>query len=456
MTAATLRVSGSSVIEAGGHQLVDGEAQRHPRARDRGGAGAAIGLDHVAIEHDLAFAQLPEIGHGAQRTADQALDFLGAARLLALGRFAAAARVGGAGQHRIFGRHPAFALAAQERGHLFLDTGGAPAPGIAEADQHRAFGMLGEVGLEREARISSGARPEGRMGFSAFRGCSGPLGCRAASNLPGRRREGRRQCLSARAERLDRRHGRTPITELTDRAREIFRLVVEGYLSRASRWDRDACRRRGINLSPASIRSVLADLESLGLLAAPHTSAGRMPTEMGLRLFVDGMMQVAEPTAEERAAIERRLSEPGPIEAALAATSAVLSDLSACAGLVMVPRREPRLAQFSLVPLAPGRALAVLVGEDGAWRTASSICRCSVRPGALEEASNYITARLAGRTLAEAVRAMRTAEIASGQSALDAASRDLVERGFAVWSEDATQRPVLIVRGQANLLDESR
>jgi len=168
---------------------------------------------------------------------------------------------------------------------------------------------------------------------------------------------------------------------------------------------------------------------------------------------------VAEPTAQEREAIERRLAEVGefgpvPVEAALAATSALLSELSAAAGVVMVPRLEPRLAQLSLVPLSPGRALAVLVGEDGGIENRVVAVPDDVRPGALEEASNYITARLAGRTLAEAAGAMR-AEIASGHSALDAASRDLVERGLAVWSEDAARRPVLIVRGQANLLDEA-
>ena len=120
----------------------------------------------------------------------------------------------------------------------------------------------------------------------------------------------------------------------------------------------------------------------------------------------------------------------------------------------MVPRREPRLAQLSLVALGAGRALAVLVGEDGTVENRVVDLPVPPRPGALEEASNYITAHLAGRTLAEAGRAMR-ANIASGQSALDEASRDLVERGLAVWSEDATSRPVLIVRGQANLLDET-
>lgn len=246
-----------------------------------------------------------------------------------------------------------------------------------------------------------------------------------------------------------------PVTELSTRAREIFRLVVEGYLvSGQPVGSKTLASDGGLNLSPASIRSVLAELEGLGLLAAPHTSAGRMPTEGGLRLFVDGMMQVAEPSDAERQAIERRLSAPGPIEAALEATSAVLSDISGAAGMVMVPRREPRLAQLSLVPLSPDRALAVLVGEDGAIENRVLALPSPASASALEQASNYITARLAGRTLAEAARAMR-AELAAGRGQLDEASRDLVERGLAVWSEDAARRPVLIVRGQANLLDES-
>jgi heat-inducible transcriptional repressor len=244
------------------------------------------------------------------------------------------------------------------------------------------------------------------------------------------------------------------ITELTLRARDIFRLVVEGYLASGQPvGSKLLAGAEGMNLSSASIRSVLHDLEALGLLAAPHTSAGRLPTEQGLRLFVDGMMQVAEPTAEERAAITQRMAAPGSVEAALAAASTILSDLSAGAGVVMVPRREPRLQQLQLVPLALDRALAVLVGEDGAVENRVLALPLGLRPGALEEASNYISAHLGGRTLAEAAAAMR-AEIASGRSALDAGSRDLVERGLAVWSEDALARPVLIVRGAANLLDE--
>ena len=246
-----------------------------------------------------------------------------------------------------------------------------------------------------------------------------------------------------------------PISEMTDRARAIFQRVVEGYIESGQPVGSKTLASDGaLNLSPASIRSVLADLENLGLLAAPHTSAGRMPTDAGLRIFVDGMMRMAEPTAEERARIEAGLSEEGPVEQALTKASSLLSDLSGAAGMVMVPTREQRLSQFSLVNLGQGRALAVLVGEDGGVENRVLELGLAASASALEQASNYITARLAGRTLNEAAQAMR-AEIADEKTQLDEASRDLVERGLAIWSEDTTERPVLIVRGAANLLDET-
>jgi len=246
-----------------------------------------------------------------------------------------------------------------------------------------------------------------------------------------------------------------PITELTDRAREIFRLVVEGYLDSGQLVGSKTLAADGtLNLSPASIRSVLSDLEALGLLAAPHTSAGRMPTEAGLRIFVDGMMRMSEPTEEEQARIEARLADGGPVEQALQQASALLSDLSGAAGMVLVPAREQRLSQFNLVDLGQGRALAVLVGEDGGVENRVVELSGALDPSSLDRASNYVNARLAGRTLAEAAQAMR-AEIEAGESQLDDASRDLVERGLAVWSEDSERRPVLIVRGAANLLDEA-
>ncbi|MBV7267081.1 heat-inducible transcriptional repressor HrcA [Erythrobacter ani] len=246
-----------------------------------------------------------------------------------------------------------------------------------------------------------------------------------------------------------------PITELTERAREIFRRVVEGYIDSGQPVGSKTLAADGtLSLSPASIRSVLAELEGLGLLAAPHTSAGRMPTDAGLRIFVDGMMRVAEPTHEERAQIKARLSETGPVEQALKETSALLSDLSGAAGMVMVPTREQKLAQFNLVDLGQGRALAVLVGEDGGVENRVMELGGAFSSSALDQASNYITARLCGRTLADAADVMHK-EIRAGKTQLDDASRNLVERGLAVWSEDADARPVLIVRGAANLLDES-
>ncbi|MEP3051765.1 MAG: heat-inducible transcriptional repressor HrcA [Erythrobacter sp.] len=246
-----------------------------------------------------------------------------------------------------------------------------------------------------------------------------------------------------------------PISEMTDRAREIFRRVVEGYIDNGQPvGSKTLAGDSVLDLSPASIRSVLADLEGLGLLAAPHTSAGRLPTEIGLRLFVDGMMQVAEPSPEERAQIEQRLAEPGPVEKALEQASSVLSELSGAAGMVMVPTREQQLAQFNLVDLGQGRALAVLVGEDGGVENRVLELGGAVSSSALDAATNYITSRLSGRTLSEAAIAMRQ-EIKTGQSQLDDASKDLVERGLAVWSEDHAERPVLIVRGASNLLDEA-
>ncbi|WP_373489217.1 heat-inducible transcriptional repressor HrcA [Blastomonas sp.] len=244
-----------------------------------------------------------------------------------------------------------------------------------------------------------------------------------------------------------------PFTELNDRARDVFRIVVESYLDTGIPvGSRTISKSSMVNLSPASIRNVMQDLEELGLLAAPHTSAGRMPTEQGLRLFVDGMMQVAEPSVEERAAIEKQLDGHGPIEAALAATTQALSGLSACAGIVMVPQREPVLKQVSFVRLSDHQLLAIVVGNDGSIDNRVLTIDGRVSDSALEQAGNYITARLAGRSLSQAFAAIMT-EINAERAAVDQASADLIRRGLALWSRDGSDRPVLIVRGQANLLD---
>jgi heat-inducible transcriptional repressor len=245
----------------------------------------------------------------------------------------------------------------------------------------------------------------------------------------------------------------TPVSELTERAREVFRMVVENYLgSGAPVGSRTISKLGSLNLSPASIRNVMQDLEELGLLAHPHTSAGRVPTESGLRLFVDGMMQAAEPSAEERAAIEGRLERGGPIEDALAAATAALSGLSACAGIVLVPKREPVLRQLGFVRLSPTQALAVMVGAEGGVENRVVDIPPGITSSALAEIGNYVSARLSGLTLPEAQRRLAS-EIRAGRAALDDAARQLIDRGLALWSQDNAQRPVLIVRGQANLLE---
>ncbi len=246
-----------------------------------------------------------------------------------------------------------------------------------------------------------------------------------------------------------------PISELSDRTRTIFRLVVESYLENGMPvGSRTISQFAGLSLSPASIRNVMQDLEEAGLLAAPHTSAGRMPTESGLRLFVDGMMQSAEPTAAEQRAIEAQLKRDGPIEEALAAATSVLSGLSACAGLVLVPKREAVLRQFSFARLSAEKVLAILVGADGTVENRVVEINASVSDSALIEASNYISARLSGLTLTNAL-AKLDSEIRLEKAALDKASADLVRKGLAVWSIDANDRPILIVKGQSNLIDDA-
>ncbi|MBA3576876.1 MAG: heat-inducible transcriptional repressor HrcA [Sphingomonas sp.] len=242
------------------------------------------------------------------------------------------------------------------------------------------------------------------------------------------------------------------IGELSDRMREIFGLVVEAYLERGSPVGSKALA-GSISLSPASIRGVMQELEERGLLTHPHTSAGRVPTETGLRLFVDGIMQASVPDPHEQAEIERQIGRDQPIEDALAAASAALSGLSHAAGVVLAPKQELRLKQLSLVPLSPDRALAVLVGADGSVENRVVALEPGTSPEALEQVANFVSSRLSGLTLAEAEARLR-AEIREHREALDTAAAELIASGLAAWSVDYSRRPVLIVRGQANLIDE--
>lgn len=243
----------------------------------------------------------------------------------------------------------------------------------------------------------------------------------------------------------------TPLPELTDRMRQVFGLVVEAYLERGYPVGSKAIA-PSVSLSPASIRGVMQELEERGLLTHPHTSAGRIPTESGLRLFVDGMMQASLPGKAERAAIERQMQGTSTIDEALAGATAALSGLSACAGVVLTPRTEVRLKQLSFVPLAPDRALAVLVGMDGNVENRVVPLPPGTSAVALAEVGNYVSARLSGLTLGEAEARLRK-EISDRREAIDRAAAELIASGLAQWTRDQAQRPVLIVRGQANLID---
>jgi len=242
-----------------------------------------------------------------------------------------------------------------------------------------------------------------------------------------------------------------PIGELTDRMREIFGLVVDAYLERGLPIGSKALA-GAINLSPASIRGVMQELEERGFLTHPHTSAGRIPTDSGLRLFVDGIMQAAAPNPSERREIERQIVRDQPIEDALAAASAALSGLSQAAGVVLAPKRELILRQLNFVPLSSSRALAVLVGADGSVENRIVALDGAAGAAALNEVSNFVNARLAGLTLAQAEARLR-AEIRERKELVDAAAAELVASGLAAWSQDHARRPVLIVRGQAHLID---
>jgi heat-inducible transcriptional repressor len=244
-----------------------------------------------------------------------------------------------------------------------------------------------------------------------------------------------------------------PIGELTDRMREIFGLVVDAYLERGLPVGSKALA-ASISLSPASIRGVMQELEERGLLTHPHTSAGRIPTESGLRLFVDGIMQASAPDPRERREIERLIVRDQPIEDALAAASAALSGLSHAAGVVLAPKQQLRLRQLSFVPLSSTRALAVLVGADGSVENRILSLDDGTTASALAEVSNFANAQLAGLTLEEAEARLRR-EIRERKEAIDSAAAELVASGLAAWSQDHARRPVLIVRGQANLIDET-
>jgi heat-inducible transcriptional repressor len=245
---------------------------------------------------------------------------------------------------------------------------------------------------------------------------------------------------------------RPVLSELSERSREIFRLIMDTYFETGEPVGSRTLSRRLGQLSPATIRNVMADLEELGLLFAPHTSAGRLPTELGLRLFVDGLMELGGLTEAERAAIDGQCRATGrSMPEVMEQASTMLSGLSHCAGMVVAPKTERPLKHIEFVHLGPGRALVVLVTEGGMVENRVIDVPVGLPPSTLVEATNYLTQRLAGRTIA-AARNQITDDLESQRVELDALARKVVEAGLASWSM-GTGQGALIVRGQSNLLD---
>jgi heat-inducible transcriptional repressor len=241
-------------------------------------------------------------------------------------------------------------------------------------------------------------------------------------------------------------------TDLNKRAREILRLIVDAYVETGEPvGSRAISRKLGMSLSPATIRNVMADLEEVGLLHAPHTSAGRLPTDAGLRLFVHGLLQVGHLSEDERQTINGRASAAGrSLPEMLGEATAVLSGLSGCTGLVIAPKTDQPLKHLEFVNLGPGRTLIVMVTEDGVVENRVIETPLGIPAASLVMASNYLSSRLIGRTIEEG-RAAILAEIETARTQLDALTAGLVEAGLAIRSIGTDQ---LIVRGQSNLLDD--
>ena len=239
---------------------------------------------------------------------------------------------------------------------------------------------------------------------------------------------------------------------LDQRATAVLRELVEVYVATGEPvGSRTLSRRLPLNLSPASIRNVMADLEEAGLLYAPHTSAGRLPTERGLRLFVDGLLEFGDLSEEDREAIAARCAAHGrSLQETLAEAGQMLSGLAGAAGLVVAPKGEAPLRHIEFVPLGPGRALVVLVQGDGRVENRVIEVPPGLPPSALIEAGNYLNARLAGRTLDEA-RERVEGEISANRTALDALTQQVIAAGLATWAGGGNA--ALILRGQAKLLE---
>jgi heat-inducible transcriptional repressor len=251
--------------------------------------------------------------------------------------------------------------------------------------------------------------------------------------------------------------GATQVTlaQLNERSREIFRQIVESYLATGEPvGSRNISRLITTPLSPASVRNVMSDLEQLGLVYAPHTSAGRLPTELGLRFFVDALMEIGDLGEADRRAMEAKVAAAGKsMDAVLGEASGMLSGLTHTAGVVLSAKSNVRLKHIEFVRLEPESALVVLVADDGQVENRIINVPAGLPTSGLTEASNFINAHVRGLTLAEAKAELETA-LEAGKAQLDALTQKIIATGLASWSGGSSDDRKLIVRGHANLLDD--
>lgn len=245
----------------------------------------------------------------------------------------------------------------------------------------------------------------------------------------------------------------SPLTEMNDRSREVFRRVVETYLDTGEPvGSRTLTRALTEKLSAATVRNVMQDLELMGLLDSPHASAGRMPSQSGLRLFVDGMMEVDTLAPTDRAAIDQTLGNDDPDTGLLLdRVSTALSSITRSASLVLMPKHEAPIRHIEFVSLSSDRALVVLVFADGHVENRIFTPPPGQTPSSMREAGNFLNAMAAGRTLVE-LRLHMADQIVQRRRELDVLAAELVQSGLALWGQE-TSDPRLIVRGRANLLD---
>lgn len=249
---------------------------------------------------------------------------------------------------------------------------------------------------------------------------------------------------------------RSDLQQLNERSRTILRRIVESYLATGDPvGSRNLARALPIALSPASIRSVMSDLEHLGLIIAPHTSAGRLPTQLGLRMFVDGLLEVGDITQDERRQIEAQIAfrREKSVDQLLAEAGEMISGLSHCAGVVLAEKQVARLKHIEFVPLEPGKGLVVLVDEDQNVENRIIALPPGLPPSALNEASNYLNTHIRGLTITEARGAIEKA-LRDAKAELDSLTQKVITAGLAEWSGSADERKSLIVRGQGNLLKD--